>query len=168
MVDADVGNSTRTEWFGKKYPDRFFNIGIAESNLVGRRRRAGVLGQDQRDRQLRGVHHLQRLRPAPDVGRLSRARTSRSSAATRASRSARTAPRRWGSKTSRWPARCPGFVVIVPADEESAKAATAAMLEYKGPVYLRVGRPEVPQHLHRRLGPVRRSARPTGCAMGPT
>ena len=35
MVDADVSNSTRTEWFGKKHPDRFFNIGIAESNLVG-------------------------------------------------------------------------------------------------------------------------------------
>ena len=34
VVDADVNNSTRTEWFGKKYPDRFFNIGIAESNLV--------------------------------------------------------------------------------------------------------------------------------------
>src|SRR3954453_3703602 len=35
VVDADVSNSTRTEWFGHKYPDRFFNIGIAESNLVG-------------------------------------------------------------------------------------------------------------------------------------
>ena len=35
VVDADVGNSTRTEWFGQKYPDRFFNIGISESNLVG-------------------------------------------------------------------------------------------------------------------------------------
>src|SRR5262245_28085231 len=35
VVDADVSNSTRTEWFGKKYPERFFNIGIAESNLVG-------------------------------------------------------------------------------------------------------------------------------------
>src|SRR5689334_25099593 len=35
VVDADVSNSTRTEWFGKKHPDRFFNIGIAESNLVG-------------------------------------------------------------------------------------------------------------------------------------
>src|SRR5262249_9523883 len=39
----------------------------------------------------------------------------------------------------------PGFVVIVPADDESARAATKAMLEYKGPVYLRVGRPEVPK-----------------------
>src|SRR5438552_15057787 len=35
VVDGDVSNSTRTEWFGKKYPDRFFNVGIAESNLVG-------------------------------------------------------------------------------------------------------------------------------------
>src|SRR3954452_14469831 len=35
VVDADVSNSTRTEWFGHKHPDRFFNIGIAESNLVG-------------------------------------------------------------------------------------------------------------------------------------
>jgi transketolase len=39
----------------------------------------------------------------------------------------------------------PGFVVIVPADEASAKAATRAMLDHKGPVYLRVGRPEVPK-----------------------
>ena len=39
----------------------------------------------------------------------------------------------------------PGFVVIVPADDISARAATAAMLEYMGPVYLRAGRPEVPR-----------------------
>ena len=35
VVDGDVGNSTRTEVFGKRYPERFFNVGIAESNLVG-------------------------------------------------------------------------------------------------------------------------------------
>ncbi len=39
----------------------------------------------------------------------------------------------------------PGFVVIVPADEESTKAATAAMIQHDGPVYLRCGRPEVPK-----------------------
>jgi transketolase len=37
----------------------------------------------------------------------------------------------------------PGFTVIVPADELSTTAATTAMLKYQGPVYLRVGRPEV-------------------------
>ncbi|MBX6342216.1 MAG: transketolase family protein, partial [Thermomicrobiaceae bacterium] len=35
VVDGDVNNSTRTEWFAKEFPDRFFNVGIAESNLIG-------------------------------------------------------------------------------------------------------------------------------------
>jgi transketolase len=35
VVDGDVANSTRTEWFGQVFPDRFFNVGIAESNMVG-------------------------------------------------------------------------------------------------------------------------------------
>ena len=35
VVDGDVGNSTRTEWFAADFPERFFNVGIAESNLVG-------------------------------------------------------------------------------------------------------------------------------------
>lgn len=35
VLDADLANSTRSEWFQKKYPDRFFNVGIAEQNMVG-------------------------------------------------------------------------------------------------------------------------------------
>src|SRR5947208_722366 len=35
VVDADVHNSTRTEHFAKKFPQRFFNVGIAEANMVG-------------------------------------------------------------------------------------------------------------------------------------
>ena len=35
VVDGDVNNSTRTEWFAKEFPERFINVGIAESNLVG-------------------------------------------------------------------------------------------------------------------------------------
>src|SRR5262249_23354812 len=34
VLDGDVHNSTRTDFFAKKFPDRFFNVGIAESNLV--------------------------------------------------------------------------------------------------------------------------------------
>ena len=34
-LDGDVHNSTRTEHFAKKFPSRFFNVGIAEQNLVG-------------------------------------------------------------------------------------------------------------------------------------
>src|SRR5881275_3197144 len=35
VLDGDVHNSTRTEHFAKKFPQRFFNVGIAESDLVG-------------------------------------------------------------------------------------------------------------------------------------
>src|SRR5947209_19304986 len=35
VVDGDVNNSTRTDHFAKKFPQRFFNVGIAESNMVG-------------------------------------------------------------------------------------------------------------------------------------
>lgn len=34
VLDADVSNSTQTVHFGKKYPERFFNVGVAETNLV--------------------------------------------------------------------------------------------------------------------------------------
>jgi len=34
-VDADLSGSTTTARFGKAYPDRFFNVGIAEQNMIG-------------------------------------------------------------------------------------------------------------------------------------
>jgi len=34
VLDADLSKSTRTEIFKKKFPDRFFNIGIAEQDLM--------------------------------------------------------------------------------------------------------------------------------------
>lgn len=34
VLDADVASSTRSGIFGEAYPERFFNVGIAESNMV--------------------------------------------------------------------------------------------------------------------------------------
>lgn len=34
-LDADLSCSTQTKMFGDKYPDRFFNIGIAEQDMMG-------------------------------------------------------------------------------------------------------------------------------------
>lgn len=34
VLDADVSTSTRTVAFGKKYPERFFNVGVSEANMV--------------------------------------------------------------------------------------------------------------------------------------
>jgi transketolase len=35
VLDADLSSSTRTNKFAKKFPNRFFNFGIAEQNMVG-------------------------------------------------------------------------------------------------------------------------------------
>ena len=35
VLDADLSKSTKTELFQKKAPDRFFDCGIAEGNMIG-------------------------------------------------------------------------------------------------------------------------------------
>ncbi len=34
VLDADVSSSTKSGLFGKEYPERFFNVGVAEANMV--------------------------------------------------------------------------------------------------------------------------------------
>ncbi|MBI3035152.1 transketolase family protein [Candidatus Woesearchaeota archaeon] len=34
-LDADLSDSTRSEYFAKQFPERFFSMGIAEQNLIG-------------------------------------------------------------------------------------------------------------------------------------
>jgi len=34
VFDADLAKSTRTEWFWKEFPERFFDAGIAEQNML--------------------------------------------------------------------------------------------------------------------------------------
>jgi len=34
-VDADLGDSTKAESFGKAFPDRYITVGIAEQNMIG-------------------------------------------------------------------------------------------------------------------------------------
>lgn len=144
VVDGDVGNSTRTEWFGKKYPDRFFNVGIAESNLVGV---AGGLASAGKTSLIasfaafitcNGYDQLRMSVAYPHLNvKVVGSHAGISIGEDGASQ--------MGIEDVSLACSLPGFVVIVPADEESAKAATAAMLNYNGPVYLRVGRPDVPK-----------------------
>jgi transketolase len=35
VLDADLSGSTKTKAFGQAHPDRFFNMGVAEANMVG-------------------------------------------------------------------------------------------------------------------------------------
>ena len=35
VLDADLSAATKTSIFAKKFPDRFFDMGIAEANMMG-------------------------------------------------------------------------------------------------------------------------------------
>ena len=35
VLDADLASATKTDGFSKAHPDRFFDMGIAECNMIG-------------------------------------------------------------------------------------------------------------------------------------
>ena len=35
VLDADLAKSTRSDWFAAKYPERFFDMGISEQDMIG-------------------------------------------------------------------------------------------------------------------------------------
>ncbi len=35
VLDADLASSTKTTYFAKEFPERFFQCGIAEQNMMG-------------------------------------------------------------------------------------------------------------------------------------
>jgi transketolase len=143
VVDGDVSNSTRTEHFAGEFPERFFNVGIAESNLVGVASGLAASGKvavassfacfllcNAYDQIRMGVAF-----PAANVKLMG----SHSGISIGADGPSQMAIEDIALATS-----FPNFTVIVPADGPSARAATRAMLESEGPFYLRTGRPKVP------------------------
>jgi transketolase len=144
VVDADVSNSTRTEWFGKKYPDRFFNVGIAESNLVGVAgglASAGKMSLVASFAAFITCNAYDQLRMSVAYPHLN-VKVVGSHAGISIGEDGAS---QMGIEDVSLTCSLPGFVVLVPADDASTAAATTAMLDYHGPVYLRVGRPEVPR-----------------------
>ena len=144
VVDGDVGNSTRTEWFGAKFPERFFNVGIAESNLVGVAAGLAASGKTSLVASFAAFimcNAYDQIRMAVAYPHLN-VKVVGSHAGISIGEDGAS---QMGIEDVALASALPGFVVIVPADDSSTKAATAAMLEYVGPVYLRVGRPEVPR-----------------------
>src|SRR5262245_62315969 len=135
VVDGDVHNSTRTEHFAKKFPDRFFNVGIAESNLVGI---AGGLASSGKRVWAASFaafimcNAYDQLRmsvafPALDVKIVG----------THAGISiGEDGPSQMGIEDVSLACSLPGFTVVVPADEPSMDQAVQALAKLRTPAYL--------------------------------
>ena len=92
-LDADLAVSTQSIKFGKQFPERFFNVGAAEANMMSMACGLAATGKVPLLLDLRDLRHRPRLRPGPARDRPQRAARSGSAPPTAASRSARTAPR---------------------------------------------------------------------------
>ena len=143
VVDGDVNNSTYTNKFAKEFPDRFFNLGIAESNMVGVA--AGLASCGKVAFVSSFAAFL--INNAYEQLRMSVAypRVNVKCVGTHAGVSiGEDGPSQMALEDVAATRALAGFVVLVPADEKSARAAVRAAYAHDGPVYIRTGRPKAP------------------------
>ncbi|HUU43322.1 MAG TPA: transketolase C-terminal domain-containing protein [Planctomycetota bacterium] len=143
VVDADISNSTRTEYFARAFPERFFEVGIAESNMIGVASGLAAAGKQP----LAASFACFLMCNAFDQIRMGIAFPN-ADVKLVGSHSGITigedGPSQMAIEDIALACALPNFTVVVPCDAPSARAATRAMFEMKGPVYLRTGRPKTP------------------------
>lgn len=143
VLDADLSKSTKTADFGKKYPERFFNMGIAESNLLGTAAGLAAAGKIP----FASTFAIFAVGRAFEQIRNSIAypKLNVKIAATHAGI---TVGEDGGSHQAIEDVAImravPNMVVLVPADGEETRQVILAAAKYNGPVYIRMGRLEVP------------------------
>lgn len=143
VLDADLAAATKTGVFKKAYPDRFFDCGIAEGNMMSVAAGIATTGQlvfassfamfaagraFEQVRNSIGYPHLN-----VKIGATHAGVTVGEDGATHQCNEDIALMR-----------TIPGMTVINPADDVSARAAVEAALSINGPVYMRFGRAPVP------------------------
>ena len=142
VLDADLSGSTKTGIFAKKFPERFFNMGIAEANMVGTAAGLAAAGKipfvstfaifaaGRAWEQIRQsvAYPKANVKIVPTHGGI-------------------TVGEDGGSHQSvediAIMRAIPNMTVIVPADGMETRKVIRAIAEYKGPVYVRLGRNKV-------------------------
>ena len=143
VLDADLSKSTRTDGFGKAYPDRFIDIGIQEANLVGIAAGLASCGKIPFISSFacflicKGYEQLRMAVAFPELN-----------VKVVASHGGISVGEDGASQQSvedfALAGALAGFSVICPSDEVSTKALIRAAAGHKGPVYVRTGRSKAP------------------------
>lgn len=143
VLDADLSKSTKTNEFAKEFPNRFFEMGIAEQNLMGTAAGLAAAGK------------------IPFASTFAMFATGRAFEIIRnsicypklnvkicATHAGLTVGEDGASHQALEDIACmraiPNMTVINPADGVSAEKTIKAVAEYNGPVYVRLGRAKVP------------------------
>lgn len=143
VLDADLAAATKTGIFKKAFPDRFFDCGIAENNMIGAAVGLSLCGKipfASSFAMFAAGRSFEQVRNAigyphnnVKIGATHAGITVGEDGATHQCNEDIALMR-----------TIPGMVVLNPADAVEARLAVKAAIEYNGPVYLRFGRMAVP------------------------
>src|SRR4029079_17619466 len=140
---ADLTGSLKMDAFAKEFPDRFYQVGIAEANMMGLAAGMSISGKIP----FTGTFANFSTRRVYDQIRQSIAYSGKNVKIC-ASHAGLTLGEDGAThqilEDIGMMKMLPGMTVIVPCDYAQTKAATKAVAEHKGPVYLRFGRPVWP------------------------
>ncbi len=143
VLEADLSKSTKTSDFKKVYPERFFNMGIAEQNMIGTAAGFAAAGKTP----FASTFAVFAAGRAYDQIRNSIAYPNLN-VKIAATHAGLTVGEDGGShqmlEDIALMRALPNMTVIVPADGIETKQVIQAAAEYEGPVYIRMGRPKVP------------------------
>ena len=143
VLEADLSKSTKTSDFKKVYPERHFNMGIAEQNMLGVAAGFAAAGKVPFASSFavfatgRAYDQIRNSIAYPNLN-----------VKIAATLAGLTVGEDGGShqmlEDIALMRALPNMTVIVPADGIETKQAVKAAAEYEGPVYIRMGRPKVP------------------------
>lgn len=143
VLDADLAASTQTGMFQKAYPDRFFDVGIAEQNLMSLAAGIAATGRvafASSFAMFAAGRAYEQIRNSIGYPHLN-VKVAASHAGISVGEDGATHQCNEDIALMR---SIPGMTVVVPADDVEARAAVRAAYETDGPFYLRLGRLAVP------------------------
>ena len=143
VLDGDLGNSTKAETVRQAFPERFFNIGIAESNLVGIGAGLGACDLIPWITSFSSFllcNAYDQIRLAIAISNLNAKILGSHGGITLG----KDGPTQMGIEDLALMGGLPTMTILVPCDEASMHAAVKAATDHVGPVFLRSSRVSMP------------------------
>ena len=142
VLDADVSSSTKSGIFGKKFPERFINVGVAENNMISMAAGLATVGKIPFVNTFASFMVGRGADPLKSLIAYSKLNVKVAGAYAGLSDSYDGATHHALEDIAFFRA-LPNFTVISVADAVQTEKALKAAVEHDGPVYLRLSRAEV-------------------------
>ncbi len=143
VMDADLAGATKTAVFGKAFPDRFIDVGIAESNMMGIAAGLATCGKTvfaSSFAMFASGRAYEQIRNSIAYPKLNVKICATHAGITVGEDGAS----HQCLEDLALMRAIPGMMVLCPSDDVEAEAAIYAIADYEGPVYVRLGRAAVP------------------------